>query len=177
MKRIFLPLLGATLLLTSAFVSSITASNYSIQDGYSIEFKSKDPSGTFNVKGTIKFDEDDLSSSKFDLTFPVSSISTGNGMKNKKAQTSEWFDAGKHPDIKYVSSKIEKSGSDYVVYGSLKIKGITKDKKVPLKVTKKGEGLVFSGSFQVNRMDYKVGKPSQAVPNVMNIDYSIPVKK
>ena len=168
--------LGLLILCTSATVV-YTSQEYRIKEGYSIAFKSKDPSGTFNVKGTIKFDEDDLSSSKFDLTFPVSSISTGNGMKNKKAQTSEWFDAGKHPDIKYVSSKIEKSGSDYMVYGSLKIKGITKDKKVPLKVTKKGEGLVFSGSFQVNRMDYKVGKPSQAVPNVMNIDYSIPVKK
>jgi polyisoprenoid-binding protein YceI len=57
------------------------------------------------------------------------------------------------------------------------MKGVTKEKKVPLKVVKSPTGLVFSGSFSVNRMDYKVGKPSDAVPNNMNISYSIPVLK
>lgn len=98
-------------------------------------------------------------------------------MKDKKAQTSEWFDAAKYPDIKYVSTKIEKSGSDYIVTGKLTIKGISKEKKVPLNVAKSGSDLTFTGAFTVNRMDYKVGKPSEAVPNIMNISYSIPVTK
>lgn len=176
MKKIFYPLIAATILLTSATYSVLTQ-DYKIKEGYSVQFKSKDPSGEFNMKGSIKFDEGDLANSKFDLSFPVSTIKTGNGMKDKKAQTSEWFDAAKHPDVKYVSSKIEKSGNDYVVTGTLTIKGIGKEKKVPLKVTKSGNDLTFSGAFSVNRMDYKVGKPSEAVPNVMNISYSIPVTK
>lgn len=176
MKKLFYPLTAVLLLLTSA-VSSVSTQDYKIKEGYKIEFKSKDPTGTFNVKGPIKFDENDLSNSKFDLTFPVSTISTGNGMKNKKAQTAEWFDAAKHPDIRYVSSKIEKSGNDYLVTGTLTIKGISKEKKVPLKVSKSGSDLSFTGSFVVNRIDFKVGKPSEAVPNNMNITYSIPVTK
>lgn len=176
MKKIFYPLTAVLLLLTSA-VSSVSTQDYKIKEGYKIEFKSKDPTGTFNVKGPIKFDENDLSNSKFDLTFPVSTISTGNGMKNKKAQTAEWFDAAKHPVIRYVSSKIEKSGNDYMVTGTLTIKGISKEKKVPLKVSKSGSDLSFTGSFVVNRIDFKVGKPSEAVPNNMNITYSIPVTK
>lgn len=176
MKKLFYPLTAVLLLLTSA-VSSVSTQDYKIKEGYKIEFKSKDPTGTFNVKGPIKFDENDLSNSKFDLTFPVSTISTGNGMKNKKAQTAEWFDAAKHPDIRYVSSKIEKSGNEYLVTGTLTIKGISKEKKVPLKVSKSGSDLSFTGSFVVNRIDFKVGKPSEAVPNNMNITYSIPVTK
>lgn len=176
MKKIFYPLTAALLLLTSAALT-VSTQDYKIKEGYKIEFKSKDPTGTFNVKGPIKFDENDISNSKFDLTFPVSSISTGNGMKNKKAQTAEWFDAAKHPDIRYVSSKIEKSGNDYMVTGTLTIKGISKEKKVPLKVAKSGNDMTFTGTFIVNRMDYKVGKPSDAVPNNMNISYSIPVTK
>lgn len=176
MKKIFYPLAATLLLLTSA-VLSVTTQDYKIKEGYKIEFKSKDPTGTFNVKGPIKFDENDLSNSKFDLTFPVSTISTGNGMKNKKAQTAEWFNAAKYPEIRYVSSKIEKSGSDYMVTGTLTIKGISKEKKVPLKVAKSGSELTFTGAFIVNRIDYKVGKPSEAVPNNMNISYSIPVTK
>lgn len=170
-------MLAALVLLTSA-VATIPSQDYKIKEGFKVEFKSKDPNGIFKVlKGVIKFDESDLASSKFILVMPVSSISTGNGMMNKKALTEEWFDAEKYPEIKYVSTKIEKSGSDYVVFGTLTIKGVSKDKKVPLKVTKSGADLVFSGSFGVNRMDYKVGKPSDAVPDIMNISYSIPVTK
>lgn len=176
MKKIFYPLMAATILLTSAAYGVLTQ-DYKIKEGYSIDFKSKDPTGKFNMKGSIRFDETDLANSKFDLTFPIASIKTGNGMKDKKAQTSEWFDAAKYPDIKYVSTKIEKSGSDYIVTGKLTIKGISKEKKVPLNVAKSGSDLTFTGAFTVNRMDYKVGKPSEAVPNIMNISYSIPVTK
>lgn len=177
MKNLFYPLLAATILLTSA-VYVAPNQDFKIAEGHSIAFKSKDPSGIFKtMKGTIKFDETDLANSKFDLTFVVSSISTGNGMMNKKALTTEWFDAAKYPDIKFTSSKVVKSGSDYSVTGKLTIKGIAKDKSIPLKATKVGSGYTFSGSFGVNRMDFKVGKKSDAVPDVMNISYSIPVLK
>ena len=176
MKSKLIVLMGFLMVLTSAKVV-FTSQDYKIKEGYSIAFKSKDPSGDFDVKGTISFDENDLNNSKFDLSFPVSSIKTGNGMKDKEAQTAEWFNASKYPSIEFKSTKIEKEGNDFVVYGKLSMKGITKDKKVPLKVTKNSTGLVFSGSFPVNRMDFKVGKPSDAVPNIMNITYSIPVTK
>lgn len=176
MKNFIYPLLAALIFLTSAALN-MPNQDFKIKEGYSIEFKSKDPTGTFNMKGTIRFDEANLGNSKFDLTFPVNSISTGNGVKNKKALTSEWFDATKYPDIRFTSTKIEKSGDDYTVTGTLKIKGVSKEKKVPMKVTKVGNDLTFTGKFVVNRLDYKVGKPSETVPNNMNISYSIPVTK
>lgn len=177
MKKIIYPVLALSLLLTSATIS-LTAKEYKIKDGHSIAFKSKDPSGSFKeINGTVSFDESDLEGSKFDLTIPVSSINTGNGMMQKKAQTAEWFDATKHPSIKFVSSSIEKSGSDYTIVGKLTMKGVTKDKKIPAKLSKSGDELTFSGSFQVNRMDFKVGKKSDAVPDVMNVTYSLPVTK
>ena len=176
MKNLFVPLIAFVILLSSASYVA-TVQEYKIKDGYSIEFKSKDPSGDFNVKGSISFDENDLDNSKFNLLFPVSSIKTGNAMKDKKAQTAEWFNAAKFPNVEFNSTKIEKAGNDYIVYGKLSMKGITKDKKVPLNLTKSGSSLIFSGSFSLNRMDYKVGKTSDAVPNVMNVSYSIPVIK
>jgi polyisoprenoid-binding protein YceI len=181
MKTILYPALALILLVGSAASYVASAPGYKIKDSYSIEFKSKDPSGEFTkMSGTIKFDEDDLSGSKFDLSFDVSSISTGNGMKNKKAQTAEWFNAAKYPQITFVSTKIEKASSgttfanEYNVYGNLKMKGITKEKKVSMKVSKNGKDITFSGSLSVNRMDFKVGKTSDVVPNIMNVTYSIP---
>lgn len=177
MKKIIYPFCAACLLILSAAMI-VSAPSYTIKTGYNIEFKSKDPSGVFKtLKGSISFDETDLASSKINFTIPVSSISTGNGMMNKKALTEEWFDAEKYPDIKYVSSKIEKSGDSYSVSGTLTIKGVAKEKKVPMKVTKNGSDLTLSGSFTVNRAEHKVGKKSDAVPDIMNISYSIPISK
>lgn len=177
-KALLYGCVAAMTMLTSAYVLVASATDYKLKSDYSIKFKSKDPSGEFKaMSGTIKFDENDLPGSKFDLTFDVSSINTGNGMKNKKAQTAEWFDAAKHPSIRYVSSKIEKSGNEFMVYGTLSIRGVSKEYKVPVKVSKAGSDLIFSGDFGVNRLDFKVGKKSNVVPDVMNVSFSIPVTK
>ncbi len=176
MKNSIYPIIAVALFFISASYSLLTQ-EYKIKDGYTIQFQSKDPTGTFDVNGAIKFDENDLDGSRFDLKFPVSSINTGNTMKNKKALTSEWFEANKYPNIEFVSTKIYKNGSAYTVVGNLKMHGITKEYKVPLNVDKNGSDLVFSGKFQVNRIEFKVGKRSQAVPDIMNINYSIPVSK
>ncbi len=176
MKHYLLPITALLLLVSSAFLF-MPVQDWKIGSGYSIKFKSKDPSGTFKVKGTIKLDESNLSSSSIDLTFPVSSIKTGNGMRDKKAQTSEWFNAAKYPNIEFSSSKIEKSENGYTVTGNLTIKGTKKEKYIPMKITQSGAEKTLSGSFTVNRIFYNVGKESKTVPNTMNIEYSIPITK
>ena len=176
MKHFLLPLAALFIFISSAFVF-LPVQDWKIGSGYSIKFKSKDPSGTFNVKGTIKLDESNLSGSSIDLTFPVSSIKTGNGMRDKKAQTSEWFNASKYPNIEFTSSKIEKSENGYTVTGNLSIKGTKKERYIPMKITQSGSDKTLSGSFTVNRLYYKVGKKSQIVPSTMNIEYSIPITK
>lgn len=177
MKRIFYPLMAGVLLMSSAYLS-VTSQDWKINDGYSIKFKSKDPSGIFkDFKGSIKYDEKDLAGSKFDVSIDVSSISTGNGMMNKKAQTEEWFDAEKYPQIKYVSNKIEKSDKGITVYGDLKIKGTSKPTKINVAVKNSGDKAEFSGTFNVNRIDFKVGHKSETVPDVLKIEFEIPVSK
>ena len=127
MKKYIIPMLAVVLFIGSAFVVMNPPVDYKIKDSHSIAFKSKDPSGSFKtITGTVKWDDADLANSKFDLKIPVSSINTGNGMQNKKAQTPEWFDATKYPDIKFVSTKIVKSGDEYKITGKLTMKGVTK---------------------------------------------------
>lgn len=178
MKKLIYPIAAVLIFTSSAFISMNSTSDYKFKEGFTIAFKSKDPSGEFKkASGNITFDENNLGDSKFEITIDVSSITTGNAMQNKKAQIAEWFDSKKYPTIKFVSTKVEKSGDDYAVTGNLTIKGTTKTKKVPVKVTKSGNDLKFEGKFGVNRMDYGVGHTSDAVPEVMNINYSIPVTK
>lgn len=177
MKRLAYPILAGVLLLSSAFMS-ITSQEWKIGDGHSIKFSSKDPTGVFSsFKGTIDFDESDLASAKFNLTIDVNSINMGNGMKNKKALTDEWFNEPKYKTITYVSSKVEKSGDSYKITGNLKMKGITKQYVIPVKFAKTDAGGKFSGTFNVSRKDFGVGKPSEVVPDIMKIDFTVPVTK
>ncbi len=177
MKKLFYPALAALILVSSAFMS-VSAVNWKISDDFSIKFISDDPSGIFKeFKGTINFDESDLSTAKFDLTIPVASISMGNGMQNKKSLTPEWFDEAKYPNITYTSTSVVKSDKGYTINGNLKIKGTTKAYKIPFDFKKAGETGKFTGTFKVNRIDFKVGKSGGAVPDYMKVEFTVPVKK
>ncbi len=46
-----------------------------------------------------------------------------------------------------------------------------------MNVEAKDNGMVLTGSFTVKRSDFRVGKPSQTVPDGMRVTYSIPVAK
>ena len=126
----FAVLVGATLLL-SAF-TTIKSVDWKISDDYSIKFKGKDAEGVFKtMTGDISFDENDLSNSKFSTSVDVSSINTGNGMKNKHAKSDKWFDVKKHPSINFISSKFSKSKNGYQVEGTIEIHGIKKQIVIP----------------------------------------------
>jgi polyisoprenoid-binding protein YceI len=151
---------------------------YEVSSGYSIGFKSADPSGNFKLlSGTVDYDSDDITNSKFNLKIPVSSINTGNGSRDKKAQTEEWFDAKKYPNITFVSTKVEKSGNTLSIIGNLTIKGVTKKYTIPAAVAESGKKITFKGSFKVNRIEFGVGKKSDVVPDYMNVSFIVPASK
>ena len=156
----------------------LAINNYEVTKDFSIEFKSKDPSGSFKImEGQIDFDEKDLSAAKFDFKIDIRSISTGNGMMTKKAQTAEWFDTAKYPYAKFKSTKVEKKdGNLYHIIGELTIKGTTKMVTVPASYSKSGSKVTFKGTFNVNRIDFKVGKKSTAVPDIMKVNFEIPAQ-
>ena len=151
---------------------------FEITDSFSLKFKSADPSGSFNkMEGTIDFNDQNLATSKFNLSIDISSIKTGNGMRDKKAQTEEWFDAKKFPNIKFVSKTVEKEGDLYKITGDLMLKGISKVYVVKAKKSGSGNTISFSGSINVNRMDFKVGKKSDVVPDIMKVSFDLPAEK
>lgn len=176
MKGIIYPILAGFFILTSA--ATIFNVNNKIEEGYKIKFESKDPTGTFDVmNGTINFDEKNLEGSSFDLSFPISSINTENKLRDKKAQTEDWFDAANYPTATYKSSSIVKTEKGYNVKGTMTIRGISKSLTVPMLVKSSDNGFILYGGFGLNRIDYKVGKPNGAVPDVMNVKFYIPISK
>ena len=176
MNKYIYPAIAALILTTSAF--TFIATSWRISDGYNIEFSSNDASGVFKTfKGAIVFDEQAPASSKFDVSIDVASINTGNGLQNKHAKSDEWFDVAKYPQIRFVSQKFVKAGNGYQVTGDLEIHGVKKTTTIPFTFQKTAAGAVFTGSFTVNRSDFKVGKPGGDVGEQIKIDIKVPVTK
>jgi polyisoprenoid-binding protein YceI len=98
-------------------------------------------------------------------------------MMNKKSQTEEWFDAKKYPDIKFKSTKVEKIDKELIITGDLTIRGITKTYSIPADYSKSGNKITFKGKFNVNRIEFKVGKKSDVVPDIMKISFVVPADK
>jgi polyisoprenoid-binding protein YceI len=169
-------LVALTALSTS--LAWMPSAHYEVTTGYAIDFKSKDPSGSFKtMDGSVEFDEVNIEATEFNLKIDVKSISTGNGMMNKKSQTAEWFDAAKFPFAKFKSTKVTKKGAELSIVGDLTIKGITKQYTIPATYSKNGEQLTFKGTFNVNRIEFKVGHKSDVVPDLMKVTFQVPVKK
>lgn len=146
-------------------------------DGYSVRFKGKKVNGFFHtLKGKIRFDENNLSASSFNMEIDVASISTGNSLKTRHAKNKKWFDAKKYPAITFNSSKITRTDKGYQVNGKLKMKDVEKDVTIPFKYVSN----VFTGRFYVLRSDFKIGKMKgmhKAVGDTIFVDLTVPVVK
>jgi polyisoprenoid-binding protein YceI len=174
MKKFIYPFAAVALLAASAF-TVIKSQDWKISDSYSIKFDGGDPSGEFKgLKGTVSFDPNNLASSKFDATIDMTSINTGNGMKNTHAKSDKWFDAEKYPTIKFTSTSITKTASGYAATGTLDMHGVQKPVTIPFTF----DNNEFKGSFEVSRMDFNI---NTAEPNhgsqKFKVDIDVPVTK
>lgn len=176
MKRFFQ--LSAMLLLLGGAFAFTTATGWKLGKDYEIQFSTKGVSGIFKTfAATVEFDETDLANSKFVMNIDVNSINTGNGLQNKHAIGDEWFDAEKHPKIKFTSSSFEKTSTGFSVKGKLQVKNTTKEISIPFTFKKSGAKGTFNAKFSIDRTVYGVGKASNDVGNTITIEAKIPVTK
>ncbi len=92
-----------------------------------------------NVSGSFqKFDAKvetegtDFKTAKIEFTADVDSITTKNSDRDTHLKSADFFDAANHPQLKFVSKKIEAVDDDtYAVHGDLTIRGVTQ----PIKLT------------------------------------------
>jgi polyisoprenoid-binding protein YceI len=154
MKKSIFPLMVVVIIILSAF-TFFQSLDWKINDNYSVKFDGGDPSGEFKgLKGSIKFDENNLAASKFDCTVDVETINTGNGMKNTHAKSDKWLDAAKYPVIRFFSKSINRTASGFEAIGTLDFHGVQKEITLPFTFVNN----VFAGTFEVNRLDYDINK-------------------
>ena len=70
---------------------------------------------------------EDFTDATIEATIKAASIDTGNENRDKNVRSDEFLNAEKFPEIKFKSTKVEKSGdTNYKITGDLTIRDITK---------------------------------------------------
>lgn len=173
MKRV-INLLATVALLATLFAFSTPVLR--ISPKHTISFSTFGVSGVFKTfTGNIYFDERNPEASKFDVIIDVNSIKTSFSMQDRHAKGEDWFDAAKYPLIRFVSKRIIKTTSGYQAIGDLNLHGITKEIALPFTYKPTATGGTFTGSFELNRNDFKVGEPGGMVGEVVKLNVVVPV--
>ena len=113
--------------------------------------------------GTVRFDESNPSASSVEVSIDAGSIDTSEPQRDAHLRSSDFFDVGKHPQIAFRSTKVERTGSTtYKVDGELTIRGVTRP--VALEVEHGGtlrdpagnDRAGFSAKGAINRKEFGI---------------------
>ena len=131
------------------------------------------------LKGEIIFFTTDLPSCSFNVSVDASTVDTDNGSRDDHLKGSEYFDAEKFPQLTITSTKIDNKTESgfYFFNGNLTIKGITKPVSFPFHIEKVNDTYLFTGEFEINRLDFGVGGNSAVLSNTVNVSLSVLAKK
>ena len=95
--------------------------------------------GFSDVSGSLTLDPKNPAASKLAIKVPVASVTTTSAKLTGELKGDQWLDAGKYPDMTFVSTKVAPAGKDHAkVTGDLTLHGVTKP--VTLDVTLVGAG-------------------------------------
>src|SRR5688572_266891 len=89
-----------------------------------------------DIEGTAE--APDAGEPTIEVTIGVGSIDTRQEQRDTHLRSADFFDVSNHPEMRFVSTKAERTGDGWKVNGNLTIKGITRP--VSLDVTSEGTG-------------------------------------
>lgn len=154
-----------------------------VDQGSAVEFVISnigfDVTGKFNgLRGSVIFDEKNLSFSSFAVTVDAASINTDNGTRDKHLRGEDYFNVSSYPQIRIQSVKVAKSQTAgyYVLFARLTIKETTKDISFPFTVTPEAGAYRFKGEFNIRRRDFAVGGRN-TISNDLKVKLNVLTKK
>ena len=156
------------LVLVLGYGTAMAQASYAIDTvhsnvGFKIRHLVSKVSGQFtDFDGTIVADLENLDKSSVEFTIQAASIDTKNEKRDGHLRSEDFFDAEKHPQITFKSSKITRVDDDtFAVAGTLTMRGVSN--AITLMVDFLGEMSAMGGTragyeltTTLNRMDYGV---------------------
>ena len=117
-----------------------------------------------SVKGTVQFDDKDITKSAVDVTIDVNSVDTRQPDRDKDLRSDHFFDAEHFPAITFKSRRVEQlSPGKLKITGDLTIHGITKEvvldvdgPTAPVKDPWGNQRMAINATTKINRQDFGV---------------------
>lgn len=148
-----------------------------------VQFSVHGPFGTVHgaftgLKAEIRFDEQHPESGSISASIDPNTISTGIGLRNHDLKNEEkWLNTEKYPDITFRSTRISGNSNGYEAIGDLKLKGVTKQVRIPFTFNPSGNNGLFKGEFVIHREDFGIGSKGGSVGEDVTISLEVPVSK
>jgi polyisoprenoid-binding protein YceI len=116
-------------------------------------------SGKFKkVDAEVSFDPKKPEAAKVNFTVDLLSADIGNSETETELKKPGWFNSAKVPAATFQSSSVKSLGAGKFEFtGKLAIKGISQTVIVPVTVTQSGGKTRAVGSFNLKRLDFKIG--------------------
>ena len=119
-----------------------------------------------NATGTLVLDPANAAADKVDVVLPVAAISTTNSVLDGELKSADWLDAGKFPEIHFVSTKVTQTGAHTArIEGMLTMHGVTKPITLDATLTgvgtnpmSKAANIGFSATGTLHRTEFGVTK-------------------
>lgn len=119
------------------------------------------------------FSPDNLAASKLEVTIGTGSLDTGDQERDDTLRSADLFAVTKFKQARFSASQILKTAAGYEAVGTLTIRDVTRDARVPFAFRTASEGGAnvgyMSGKTSLRRLDYGVGQGDwQATDQVGN---------
>ncbi|WP_431125395.1 YceI family protein [Variovorax paradoxus] len=134
--------------------------------------------GTFKkFDAQVAFDPRKPEGGTVALQIDTGSASLGVPMSDAELPKAPWFDTGHFPQASFQSSAIKALGEGrFEMAGKLTIKNISRQVTVPVTIAPSGGYAVATGSFTIQRLDYKVGDGEWTDTSVVGNDVQVRFK-
>jgi polyisoprenoid-binding protein YceI len=139
--------------------------------------------GTFEkFTADIKFDAQDLPSSRFDVLIDLASVNTADSERDETLRGADLFDVKKFPQGKFVAEQfVAKGAGKYTGAGKLTLRNVTRDVPIEFTFEQKDGSAWLKGSAALKRLDFGVGqgewKDTDTVANEVKVRFILLLKK
>ncbi len=116
-------------------------------------------SGSFKkFTADIAFDPKKPEAAKISFRVDLLSADLGNPETEKELKKPSWFDSSNVPAATFASTSVKAlGGGKFEFAGKLAIKGVSQNIVVPITLTQTKDGTKAAGSFNLKRIDFKIG--------------------
>ncbi|GAA2475443.1 YceI family protein [Terrabacter carboxydivorans] len=113
-------------------------------------------------EGTAHVDTVTPANSSVTVTIEAASVTTGNEQRDGHLKTPDFFDIANYPQLTFVSTHVERDGSEWAITGDLTINGVTKSVTIPFEETGSAKDpfgntrVGFEGETTIDRTEWNL---------------------